>query len=66
MSHQRNQVKPFYSERIVSKLMAKNTSILTKNTAFEHKFHFDLTNGGQFTTILLAKKRLYLAKNNWI
>jgi hypothetical protein len=32
-------VKPFYSGRIASKLMAKHTSLLTKNTAFEHKFH---------------------------
>jgi hypothetical protein len=31
-------VKPFYSGRIASKLMAKHTSLLTKNTAFEHKF----------------------------
>jgi hypothetical protein len=28
-------VKPFYSGRIAS----KHTSLLTKNTAFEHKFH---------------------------
>jgi hypothetical protein len=34
-------VKPFDSERIVAKLMGKNTSLLTQNTAFEHKFHFD-------------------------
>jgi hypothetical protein len=46
-------VKPFYSGRIASKLMAKHTSLLTKNTAFEHKFHVDtrkwqkLQNGGQ-------------------
>jgi hypothetical protein len=33
-------VKPFDSE-IVSKLTAKTTSSLTKNTAFEHKFQFD-------------------------
>jgi hypothetical protein len=32
-------VKPFYSGRIASKLMTKHTSLLTKNTAFEHKFH---------------------------
>jgi hypothetical protein len=32
-------VKPSYSGRISSKLMAKHTSFLTKNTAFEHKFH---------------------------
>jgi hypothetical protein len=32
-------VKQFYSGRIASKLMAKHTSLLTKNTAFEHKFH---------------------------
>jgi hypothetical protein len=32
-------VKPFYSGRTASKLMAKHTSLLTKNTAFEHKFH---------------------------
>jgi hypothetical protein len=50
-------VKPFYSERIASKLMTKNTSLLTKNTAFEDKLHFDTTkcdkrqNGVQFTTI---------------
>jgi hypothetical protein len=32
-------VKPFYSGRIASKLlMEKHTSLLTKNTAFEHKF----------------------------
>jgi hypothetical protein len=36
-----HKVKPFYSGRIVSKLMAKNTSLLTKNTTFEHKFHVD-------------------------
>jgi hypothetical protein len=35
-----HKVKPFYSGRIASKLMAKHTSLLTKNTAFEHKFHF--------------------------
>jgi hypothetical protein len=35
------KVKPFYSGRIASKLMAKHTSLLTKNTAFEHKFHID-------------------------
>jgi hypothetical protein len=34
-------VKPFYSGRIVSKLMAKHTSLLTKNTAFEHKLSND-------------------------
>jgi hypothetical protein len=34
-------VKPFYSGRISSKLMAKHTGLLTKNTAFEHKFHVD-------------------------
>jgi hypothetical protein len=51
-------VKPFYSGRIVSKLMAKNTSLLTKNTA---QFHFDTRkwqkrqSGRQFT-ILIAKK----------
>jgi hypothetical protein len=32
-------VKPFYSGRITSKLMAKHISLLTKNTAFKHKFH---------------------------
>jgi hypothetical protein len=32
----------FYSERVVSKLMTKNTSLLAQNTAFEHKFHFDM------------------------
>jgi hypothetical protein len=37
-----NKVKPFYSGRIASKLMAKHTSLLTKNTAFEHKFHVDM------------------------
>jgi hypothetical protein len=31
-------VKPFYSGRIASKLMAKHTSLLTKNRAFEHKY----------------------------
>jgi ribosomal protein S17E len=35
-------VKPFYSGRIASKLMAKYTSLLTKNTAFEHKFQVDM------------------------
>jgi hypothetical protein len=29
--------------RIASKLMAKHTSLLTKNTAFEHKFHVEMT-----------------------
>jgi hypothetical protein len=35
--------------------MAKNTSLLTKNTPFKYKFHFDTTkwqkqqNGSQFT-----------------
>jgi hypothetical protein len=48
--------------------MDKNTSYLTKNTALEHKFHFDMRkwqtrqNSGQMT-ILLAKNLLYLAKN---
>jgi ribosomal protein S17E len=32
-------VKPFYSGRIASKLLKKHTNLLTKNTAFEHKFH---------------------------
>jgi hypothetical protein len=36
-----HKVKPFYSGRIASKRMAKYTSLLTKNTAFEHKFHVD-------------------------
>jgi hypothetical protein len=36
-----HKVKPFYSGRIASKLMTKHTSLLTKNTAFEHKFHVD-------------------------
>jgi hypothetical protein len=30
-----------YLEGFVSKLMDKNTSLLTRNTTFEHKFHFD-------------------------
>jgi ribosomal protein S17E len=29
-------VKPFYSGRIAPKLMTKHTSLLTKDTAFEH------------------------------
>jgi hypothetical protein len=37
-----HKVKPFYSGRIASKLMAKHTSLLTKNTAFVHKFHVDM------------------------
>jgi hypothetical protein len=36
-----HKVKPFYSGRIASKLMAKHTSLLTKNTTFEHKFQVD-------------------------
>jgi hypothetical protein len=36
-----HKVKLFYLEGFVSKLMDKNTSLLTRNTAFEHKFHFD-------------------------
>jgi hypothetical protein len=45
----------------ISKLIAKNSSFLTKNTAFEHKFHFDKRkwqkrqNGGQFTIPLAMK-----------
>jgi hypothetical protein len=40
--------------------MSKNKSLLTQNTAFEYKFHFDIRkwqkrqNGGQ-STIILAK-----------
>jgi hypothetical protein len=35
-------VKPFYSGRIASKLMAKHSNLLTKNIAFEHKFKVDM------------------------
>jgi hypothetical protein len=53
-------VKPFYSGRIASKLMAKNTSLLTKNTAFEYKFHVDTRKWRetkwQPNTILRSKK----------
>jgi hypothetical protein len=51
-------VLPSETILFVSKLMAKNTSLLTKNTGFEHKFHFDTRkcakrqNGGHFTIIL--------------
>jgi hypothetical protein len=47
--------------RRICQLMDKNTSLLTRNTAFEHKFHFDRRkwhkkqNGDQIT-ILFAKK----------
>jgi hypothetical protein len=34
-------INPFYSGRIASKLMVKHTSLLTKNTTFEHEFHVD-------------------------
>jgi hypothetical protein len=53
----RNKVKPFYSGRIASKLMAKHTSLLTqnKNTAFEHKFHVD-TRKWRPNTIPRSKK----------
>jgi hypothetical protein len=63
-------VKLFYLEGFVTKLMDKNTSLLTRNTAFGHKFHFDRRkwpkkqNGDQIT-ILFVKKD-YLVKNNWI
>jgi hypothetical protein len=66
-------VKPFYSGRIVSKLMAKHTSLLTKNTAFEQKFHVDTRkrqNGGQIpfpvakkTHTLFGQKQLDLEGN---
>jgi hypothetical protein len=38
----------FIQEESHLKLMAKNTSLLTKNTTFEHKFHIDTSreNGG--------------------
>jgi hypothetical protein len=58
-------VKPFYSGRIASQLMAKHTSLLTKNTAFEPKFHVN-TRKWQSNTIPVAKKLLYFVKNNWI
>jgi hypothetical protein len=47
------------------KMMDNNTSLLTKNTAFEHKFHFDRRkwpkkqNGNQITIIFERKKRLF-------
>jgi hypothetical protein len=47
-------VKPFYSGRIASKLMAKHTSLLAKNTTFEHKFHVD-TRKWRRNTIPVAK-----------
>jgi hypothetical protein len=47
-------VKPFYSGRIASKLMAKHTSLLTKNIAFEHKFH-EVRKKWQPNTIPVAK-----------
>jgi hypothetical protein len=68
-------VKPFYSGRIASKLMAKNTSLLTKNTAFELKFHVDTRkwqkrqNGGQIPFLvaknptLFGQKQLDLERN---
>jgi hypothetical protein len=57
-----HQVKPFYSGRIVSKLMAKNTSLLSNNTAFEHKFHVD-TNEKMtkwWPNTIPFRKKLYL------
>jgi hypothetical protein len=63
-------ISPFYS-----KLMAKNTSFLTQNTAFEHKFHVDTRklqkwqHGGQIPlrvakkTTLFGQKQQYLEGN---
>jgi hypothetical protein len=57
-----HQVKPFYSERIVFNLEAKNTSLLTKHTAWSIKSMRKWQkkqNGGQFT-IPLAKKTNFI------
>jgi hypothetical protein len=55
-------VKPFYSGRIASKLMAKHTSLLTNNAAFEHKFHVDMRKWRP-NTIPRSKKLLFGQKH---
>jgi hypothetical protein len=70
-----HKVKPFYSGRIAFKLMVKHTSLLIKNTVFEHKFHVDtrkwqkLQNSGQIpfpvakNLTLFGQKQLDLEGN---